>query len=273
VNEEEVLRVSYEHLVVEDREEGLLSVELNRPESLNALTREMFRELRDVFLEAGSRSSCRAVLLSGRGRAFCAGADVKGFARDQLTPTDAHLDYKTPTQLHEMLAVMMRIPKPVLAAVHGPAVGAGFPLAAAADLLVAAESAYFALGYLGIGLSPDGGSTFRLPRTLGTHKTFELLALGERLSASDARSLGLVARVFPDESFRRDAEQIAVRLCQLPTRAVGVGKALILRSFEHSVETQLELETQGVRDTVHSRDFREGVRSFVEKRSPAFTGE
>ena len=265
--------MSYENLVVEDRGEGLLRVEMNRPQSLNALTREMFGELRDVFLDAGSRSSCRAVLLSGRGRAFCAGADVKGFARDQTSPAEAHLHYKTPTQLHEMLAVMMRIPKPILAAVHGPAVGAGFPLAAAADLLVAAESAYFALGYLGIGLSPDGGSTFRLPRTLGSHKTFELLVLGERLSASDAQSLGLVARVFPDESFRQDAEQIALRLCQLPTRAVAVGKSLILRSFEHSLETQLERETQGVMDTVHSRDFREGVGSFVEKRRPSFTGE
>lgn len=262
-----------ENLIVEERDEGLLSVALNRPGSLNAFTREMLGELRDVFLDAGSRSACRAVLLSGQGRAFCAGADLKSFANDLTSPADAHLDYKTPALLHETLAVMMRLSKPILAAVNGPAVGAGFPLAAAADLIVAAESAYFALGYLQIGLSPDGSSTFRLPRTLGAHKTFELLALGERLSAADANSLGLVARVFPDDRFRQEAEQLALRLCRLPTRAVGVGKTLILRSFEHSMETQLDRETHGVMDTVHQHDFREGVHAFVEKRIPMFTGQ
>lgn len=165
---------------------GVLEVRLCRPHALNALTRPMLEALRQAFAVEAERSACRAVLLIGEGRAFCSGADVRGFAEALSRPSEAAAALPMPVVLHEMLLSIRRMPKPVLAAVNGPAVGAGFPLALAADIIVAAETAYFSLGYLGIGLSPDGGSTHFLPRSVGAHKTFELMALGAVASGSDS---------------------------------------------------------------------------------------
>lgn len=251
---------------------GLTTVRLNRIEALNAFNRKMLSEMREILLDTDSDSDCRAVMLTGAGTAFCAGADVKSFAQDMAIPSEPHLNRATPTFLHEVLGIMLRLTKPIVAAVNGPAVGAGFPIATAADIIVASEKAYFALGYLNIGLSPDGSSTFRLPRSIGVHKTFELLALGEHLSAQEAKLLGLVSQVYAAENFRDEAAEFAQRICQLPTKAVAASKALLLRSFDRPLETQLETETAAVVETSNSDDFREGVRSFVEKRAPIFTG-
>ena len=251
---------------------GVLELRLDRPKVLNALDRGSLDGLRHAFTVEARKSACRAVMLTGEGRAFCAGADVRGFAGGLMDPHAAAAELPLPILLHEMLLSIRRTPKPVLAAVNGPAVGAGFPLAAAADLIVAAESAYFSLGYLGIGLSPDGGSTHLLPRTLGPHKTIELMTLGGRLAARDALAAGLVARVFPDDRFYEEATEVARQLARLPTQAFSVGKELVQQTFERPVEAQLEHETRGVMTTSRSRDFAEGVRAFVEKREPRFEG-
>jgi len=129
------------------------------------------------------------------------------------------------------------------------------------------------LGYLKIGLSPDGSSTFFLPRILGTHKTFELLALGEKLNPSEAKELGLVSKVFSESNFEAESLSLGKKLAELPTQAIGVAKQLIFNSFDRSIETQLNLETQGVKQTAFTQDFFEGVSAFVEKRSPNFKGE
>lgn len=258
--------------VVRDHDEGLTVLRLDRSEVLNAFDGEVLASLREALLDAQHDEACRALLLTGSGRAFCAGADVRAFAAALGSSADPHLAYRTPTLLHEVIGLMVRLGKPIVAAVNGPAVGAGFPLAAAADVLVAAESAYFALGYFRIGLAPDGSSTFRLPRSIGVHKTFELLALGSRLSAEEARALGFVARVYPDADFDAEARSFGKGLAALPTRAVAEAKALLLRSFETGLETQLEHETEGLVRTSRSEDFRRGVAGFVEKRPPAFVG-
>lgn len=251
---------------------GLTTITLNRPETLNALQRPMLEQLRDAVLDAGADNDCRAVVLTGSGRAFCAGADLKSFGVDLENPADRHLNYKTPTLLHDVLGLIMRLEKPVLGAINGPAVGAGFPVAAACDILVASDAAYFALGYLAIGLSPDGSSTFRLPRSIGAHKFLELLYLQDRLTPAQAMELGLVARVLPAGEFDQGVADIAACLTALPTIAAGIGKNLVLRSFDNSLETHLQLETDGVIRSGGTDDFRAGVHAFVEKRKPVFSG-
>lgn len=264
--------MSYQTLITEESN-GLLKITLNRPESYNALNTKMIQELLDLFIRTEKNSSCRAILLTGKGKAFCSGGDVKSFFQAFGNEEAETLFHHMPTQLHDMILVMKQLNKPILAAVNGASVGAGFSLAAAADLIVATESAYFSLGYLKIGLSPDGSSTFFLPRVLGPHKAFELLTLGEKLTPAEAKNLGLVAKVFSDSNFETESLQLAYRLAELPTQAVAVGKKLIFNSFENSIEAQLNLETQGVKKTAFSQDFFEGVSAFVEKRSPQFKGE
>jgi len=264
--------MSYETLLVEESQ-GLLKIRLNRPESYNAINTKMIEELHEAFLGAERNRSLRAVLLTGQGKAFCSGGDVKNFFTAFQTQVAESLFHHMPTRLHDMMLTMKQLDKPILGAINGPAVGAGFSIAAACDLLVATESAYFSLAYLKIGLSPDGGSTYFLPRSLGTHKTYELLCFGDRLSAQDAKGLGLVAQVFPDASFQEESMKVLKRLGDLPTRAAAVGKKLIFESFNHSIETQLNRETQGVKQTAFGKDFFEGVSSFVQKKSPEFTGE
>ncbi len=264
--------MTYETLITEEKN-ALLKITLNRPESYNALNHKMIQELHEVLLSAERNSSLRAILLTGAGKAFCSGGDVKSFFDGFQGGNPASMFHHMPTQLHDMMLTMKQLEKPILGAINGPSVGAGFSIASACDLLVAAESAYFSLAYLKIGLSPDGGSTFFLPRILGTHKTFELLALGERMSPQQAKEAGLVARVFPDATFRTESEKLAQELAELPTQAVAVGKRLIFESSNRSMETQLNLETQGVKRTASSKDFFEGVSAFVQKRPVKFCGE
>jgi 2-(1,2-epoxy-1,2-dihydrophenyl)acetyl-CoA isomerase len=264
--------MSFETIIVEETE-GLLKIRLNRPDSYNAINLKMIDELHEVFLGAEKNSSIRAVFLTGVGKAFCSGGDVKGFFQAFQNQVAQSLFHHMPTRLHDMMLTMKQLDKPILGAINGPAVGAGFSIAAACDLLVAAESAYFSLAYLKIGLSPDGGSTFFLPRSLGAHKTFELLTLGERVKAAEAKTLGLVAKVFPDASFETEALEVARHLASLPTQAVAVGKRLIFESLNHPIEAQLNRETQGVKQTAFSQDFFEGVSAFVQKRPPQFKGE
>jgi Enoyl-CoA hydratase/carnithine racemase len=215
----------------------------------------------------------RAVVLTGEGPAFCAGGDVKGFHEALTRGGAGEMFHGMPTVLHDMILLMKLVPQPVLAAVNGPAVGAGFSLAAAADLLIASTQAYFSLGYLKIGLSPDGGSTFFLPRILGIHKTFELLCSNDRLSPADAKQMGLVAQVVPAEEFAKKTEDYARGLAALPTRAVGEGKRLIVNSLDTPLEVQLNRETLGVKKISQTADFLEGVTAFVEKRKPQFKGK
>ncbi len=264
--------MSLETLKVEESQ-GLLKICLNRPESYNAINRKMIEELHDQFLEAERNSSLRAILLTGAGKAFCSGGDVKSFFKAFQDQEAASMFHRMPTNLHDMMLTMRNLKKPILGAINGPAVGAGFSLAVCCDLLVAAESAYFNLAYLKIGLSPDGGSTYFLPRALGIHKTFELLTMGNKVSANEAKSLGFVSQVFPDSTFISEATWVAEKLAELPTRAVGVGKRLISQSLNTTMETQLSHETEGVKETAFSQDFFEGVNAFVEKREPKFKGE
>lgn len=264
--------MAYKTLITEESQ-GILKITLNRPESYNALNQELVDELLNEFLRASQSEEVRAILLTGAGKAFCSGGDVKSFFKAFGDESAPFLFHHLPTRLHDMILTMKQLDKPILAAVNGAAVGAGFSLAAAADILIASESAYFSLGYLKIGLSPDGSSTYFLPRILGPQKTFELLMFSEKMSATEAKDLNLVSKVFSDSTFEKESFHFAKKLAELPTQAVAVGKKLILQTFENSLEAQLNLETQGVKKTAFTQDFFEGVSAFVEKRTPEFKGK
>lgn len=245
-------------------------VRLNRPERYNALNARMGEELLDVAVRVLHDDSLRAMLITGAGRAFCAGGDIKSFveAGDGI----AELTDRMTVPLHAYVSKIVRMPKPVVAAVNGPAAGAGFSIAMAADLVAASEDAVFTFAYTGIGASPDGSSTFTVPRLIGMRRALELALTNRTLSAAEALDWGLVNRVLPAEGFGEAALAWARELASGPTLAYGKVKSLLYHSLSESLEAQMELETRAIAASSRTRDFREGTRAFVEKRPAEFAG-
>lgn len=262
--------MSYEALQLEI-DGAVAVVRLNRPERYNALNDAMGRELLEVALKVSHDPAVRAVMLTGNGRAFCSGGDIKAFvaAGDEIP----HYADRLTVDLHAACSKMMRMAKPVVAAVNGPAAGAGFSLAMACDLVVASSDAPFTMAYTGIGASPDGSSTFTVPRLVGLRRALELALTNRTLSADEAVQWGLVNRVFPAESFAADALAFTRKLAAGPTLAYGNVKALLYHSFSEALESQMELETRAIVGAARTKDFREGTRAFVEKRQAGFKGE
>ncbi len=258
--------------VLWEASDGVGRITLNRPDSLNAWTPEFGAELREIIAGPAADDSVRAVLITGAGRGFSSGADLKaGF--------DAHPDDGRPDvrkELHDVyhpaIAGMRRLEKPVLAAVNGPAVGIGCSLALACDLVLAAESAFFGLAFVNIGLMPDGGSTLFVPASVGKARAFQMAMLGERVPARQALDWGLVNEVHPDESIHEAAAVMVERLANGPTRSYAGTKEALNRMLYPNMEDQLELEASIQHQLARSKDFVEGVGAFVEKRQPAFTG-
>lgn len=253
-----------------DVKEGIAHLTLSRPETYNAINETMMDELAKVFYDC-DRPSIRAVYLTGEGKAFCSGGDVKSFG--QLLQTGDPAFRRLPEKLHQGIVAMRRLPKPVIAAINGVTAGAGFSLAMACDILLASETAYFNLAYCRIGLSPDGSSTYFLPRLIGTQRALYYMFTGENISAEQAKSWGIVQELYPPETFAEKSLAFAERIATGPTRALGKAKLLVGNSFNTSLETQLEEETMGVYETAQSKDFFEGVMAFVEKRPAKFTGQ
>lgn len=243
---------------------------LNRPEHLNAMNLELI----DGLFEAVKRCedpSIRAVILRGNGRCFCAGGDVKAFK--QLLDQGKAIIPEMPDHLHAMVEDLRRLEKPVLASVHGAAAGAGTPLAICCDLVVASEDAVFNYAYARIGLSPDGSSTWFLPRHVGMKKAMELFMTLPTLTAQEALGLGMINWVVPAAELRERTDSIAQQLSQGPTAAFGRLKKLMAATYNNSLHDQLALETKLICDSSRTEDFREGIRSFLEKRMPAFQGK
>lgn len=252
-----------------DVKEEVAQIVLNRPECYNALNETVFNELCDAIY-ASNRPDVRAVMISGEGKAFCSGGDVKSFGEILKNPDPTVR--RLPDKLHQMIVALRRLPKPVLAAVNGVTAGAGFSLAMACDIVVASNKAYFNLAYCRIGLSPDGSSTFFLPRLLGPQRALYYMYTGENLSVEDAKHAGIVQEIYADGEFREKAWALARRLAQGPTRAMAVAKRLVTQSFNTSLEEQVSDETDGICEVWESKDFMEGVMSFIEKRPPQFKG-
>jgi 2-(1,2-epoxy-1,2-dihydrophenyl)acetyl-CoA isomerase len=253
-----------------ERRGSELRIMLNRPESMNAWDKQFGFDLLAAVREAEA-GDVRVVVITGAGRAFSSGADLKaGF---DSTP-EGHPDVLTTLteRYHPIIAGLRALPKPVIAAVNGPAVGIGCSLALACDLIVARESAYFLLAFVNIGLVPDGGSSFLVPERAGLARATEMAMLGERVPARQALEWGLINRVTPDDGLEAAVDELAARLAAGPTRAyAGIKQQLNAWLFER-MGAQLELEAAIQQESAASGDFQEGVLAFVNKRSPVFEG-
>lgn len=255
-----------------DERAGVAHITLDRPEALNALTFEMYRALTDTFRALATRDSVRAVVITGRGRAFCTGGDV----RDIIGPL---LEMDRPA-LHaftrltcDLIAAMRALPKPIVAALNGPVAGAGAVIALASDLRVAAESAKIAFLFVKVGLAgADMGAAWLLPRVVGFGRASELLMTGDFVDAAEAHRLGLYNRVVPAERLPTEALALAARLARGPAAGLAATKEALNREQHMTLEDALAYEAQVQAELMRGPDFREGHRAFVEKRAPRFAG-
>ena len=252
------------------RREGELKIEINRPETMNAWGKQLSADL-VASVERAAADDVRAVVLTGAGRAFCSGADLKaGF---DPTP-DGKPDLRTALteRYHPVITQIRHLPKPVVAAVNGPAVGVGLSLALACDLVVAKESAYFLLAFVNIGLVPDGGSSLFVPTRVGHARATEMAMLGERVYAPQALEWGLINRSVSDDAFDAEVDALGARLAAGPTRSyAGTKRQLNAWSYAR-MDEQLELEAGIQQEMAGSKDFMEGVTAFLGKRPAEFTG-
>jgi 2-(1,2-epoxy-1,2-dihydrophenyl)acetyl-CoA isomerase len=262
--------MTYEHLLLETREQ-VATITLNRPEAYNALDLGLGRELFHAVLEVDEDPAVRCVVITGAGKAFCAGGNVKDFA-DNL-PRIGILVKELTTYLHGAVSRLARTAKPVIMAVNGVAAGGGFSFALAGDVVVAAESARFTMAYSKIAATPDGSSSYFLPRLIGLRRTLELYLTNRVLSAREALEWGLVTRVVPDAELKTAVESLARELAAGPTLAIGGAKRLFHQSTWESLETQMELEAQAIAASGHTQDFRDGVTAFANKKTPTFKGK
>jgi 2-(1,2-epoxy-1,2-dihydrophenyl)acetyl-CoA isomerase len=262
--------VSYE-TVIWEQDGGVGRLTLNRPESLNAWTAQLGRDLGSVITGEAADESVRAVLITGAGRGFSSGADLKvGFeAADDGMPDIRH---ELGDIYHPVITGVRRLPKPVVAAINGPAVGIGLSLALACDLVMAAESSFLGLAFVNIGLMPDGGSTAFVPPAVGKARAFQMALLGERVPAPQALEWGLVNWVYPDATLMDEANALIDKLAAGPTRSYAGTKEALNRSIYGDLDGQLELESELQHALGRSKDFLEGVMAFGQKRPPAFTG-
>jgi 2-(1,2-epoxy-1,2-dihydrophenyl)acetyl-CoA isomerase len=247
---------------------------IDRPEALNAWNRQFGEDLLATLQRAREDVAVRAVLITGVGRAFSSGADLKDFSGAETTPDGRPDVYKTLTErYHPIMVAIREMPKPVLAAVRGAAVGIGCSLALCCDLIVAAESAYFLLAFVNIGLVADGGSSLFVPTRVGMARATEMAMLGERLLAVQALEWGLINRVVPDERLAEESGALAARLASGPTRSYAGTKRQLNNWLYSRMGEQLELEAQIQREMAGSEDFLEGATAFVEKRPARFSGK
>src|SRR4051795_5781397 len=247
------------------RDGAVQTITLNRPEKMNAFTRALHGDLRAALKQARD-PEVRAVVITGAGRAFCAGQDLTEFSEtgdigDALRGT-----------YHPNILAIRALEKPVIAAVNGACAGAGLSLACACDIRIAADNALFVPGFIGIGLVPDAGGTFFLNRLLGASRAFEWMSSNQRLTAAEAHAWGLVSEVVEADALQARAAELASQYASLPTRGIGMTKRLFDHATTATLDEQLEMEAQLQAAATQTDDFREGVAAFLEKRDPDFTG-
>ncbi|HVT64993.1 MAG TPA: enoyl-CoA hydratase-related protein [Mycobacteriales bacterium] len=250
--------------------DGVARLTLNRPDRMNTIDLNVARALAEAALQLDSRDDVRVVLLGGSGKTFCGGGDLKSFAEigDGLP---GHLREVT-THLHAAMTILSRIDAPIVAAVRGSAAGAGLGLVCAADVVIAAESTKFAFAYSAIGFTPDGGTSWNLPRLVGLRKAQELALTNRVIDAAEAERIGIVTTVVGDDELEAAADALVDKLAVAPTHALGITKRLLRATYDVSYEERLAVESVELSRSAGTPDGREGVAAFLEKRSPKFEG-
>ena len=262
---------SSQPVLIEKLEAGVLTLTLNRPERLNALNAALIEALSAGIKRAAAEPDCRAVLITGAGRGFCAGADL---ANRAFAPGEARPDLGQALEkgINPLIRAIRNLPKPIVCAVNGPAAGAGANIALACDIVLAAKSAQFLQAFARIGLIPDAGGTWILPRLVGDARARALMMLADPIGAEDAAAWGMIYRAVDDQELMGEAHTLAERLAAGPTHALGLIKRALLASPGNSLDAQLDLERDLQREAGASDDYVEGVRAFLEKRPADFLG-
>jgi 2-(1,2-epoxy-1,2-dihydrophenyl)acetyl-CoA isomerase len=262
--------MTYESILVEQAE-GVLTITLNRPQVLNSFTRPMAREVQAALTHAAEADMVRAVLLTGAGRGFCAGQDLAEVLPEGDGPMPDIGDF-VEASYNPIIRAIRHLEKPVVCAVNGIAAGAGANLAFACDLTIAAEEASFVESFAKLGLIPDTGGTFFVPRLAGVQRATGMFFLAEKLPAATAKAWGLIWDVVPLASLHETALGLARRLATQATRGFGLTKRALNASFANGLDAQLEVEAQAMREAGRTADYAEGVRAFLEKRAPVYRG-
>ncbi len=253
-----------------DIQDGVGSIILNRPEAYNSVTRDLALGFQEHLATCAAEPSIRAVFLTGNGKAFCAGQDLK-----EATSADKNFGFERVLREHynPIILGIRQLEKPVVCAVNGIAAGAGANIALACDVVVAADTASFLQAFSNIGLIPDSGGTYTLPRLIGFQKALALSLLAEKVSAEEAERMGMIYKVFPAESFAENAWKLAAKLAKMPTKGLGCIKQAFNQSLTNSLEEQLEVEKKFQTIAGATADYQEGVQAFLEKRKPKFEGK
>lgn len=253
--------------IIKENKDGVLSITLNLPDTLNAFNTEMLLELQEAFKDALD-DSVRCVVLTGAGKGFCSGQDLKDFESEKKTFKEA-----IKTKYNPLITQIMSLPKPVICGINGVAAGAGLSLALACDFRIATESAQLIEVFINVGLVPDSGSTFTLPRIVGLAKAYQMCSTAERITGAEAKRLGIVnVCVQTPEVLKAALQKYSRKMSKMPTKSLGMIKSLLNNSFSKSLSEILDAEAEMQDIAGNSNDYREGVNSFLEKRKPVFKG-
>lgn len=254
--------------ILKELKEGICKITLNRPEKFNSVCREMALELQEVLDAADVDESIRCIYLTANGKAFCAGQDLA----EAIEDNGISLEQIVTEHYNPIIEKIRTVDKPVVCAVNGIAAGAGANIALACDVVLACERASFIQAFSKIGLIPDSGGTFFLPRLIGFQKASALMMLGEKVSAADAERMGMIYKYFGDENFAQESWLIAQTLASMPTKGIALTKKLLNQSYENDLEAQLAMECDLQIEASATYDYQEGVNAFLEKRKPIFKG-